>query len=151
MTVSYVNAMLPRSERQEMLDGWGFKCKCQQCALSDQENRASESRVRRIKEIERILDNIDSKDATADMGAELIQLYLSERLEIYIALAYARAALNYGGFGMREEASHFATVTLKAVALQFGPQKSSGTTPMELLAQDPPKHWSWRNRLDKPR
>ena len=145
LTISYINAQLPRAERQERLEQWGFKCKCAHCSMSDAEAEASDARLRRIAELETELDNPQSTKVTADTGAELVALYEKERLDIYLAPAYTRAALNYGLFAEEAKAREYANNAIRALTRQSGP-KAGDLPSMRMLAQDPRSHWTWGKR-----
>ncbi|EON98275.1 putative lysine methyltransferase protein [Phaeoacremonium minimum UCRPA7] len=145
LTISYINANLPRSERQERLSQWGFQCRCAHCSMGDAEAEASDARVRLIAELETELDDPFSKKVTAETGAQLVALYEEERLDIYLGPAYTRAALNYGLFAEEKKAKEYAQKAIGALTRQSGP-KAGDLPSLEALAQDPRSHWTWGKR-----
>ena len=147
LTVSYIDATLPRDERQERLRDWGFNCTCSQCAQSDLDSALSDGRVARIRSLERDLDNFAEMSVTADTGSELVDLYEKERLHIYLGAALTRAAINYALFGEAKKASEYAAAAAEAVARENGPL-AADIKPMKVLAADPKNHWSWGKRRD---
>ena len=75
LTITYVDAMLPRAERQARLHDWGFNCTCAHCAAGDADGAESDARLRRIAELEKKLDDFEDKSVTAETGAELVARY----------------------------------------------------------------------------
>ncbi len=148
LTVSYIDTMAPRAERQKKLRQWGFNCSCSQCSLSEEGVAASDERLRKIAEVEADLNDFTSPTVTAETGTRLVELYEAERLDIYLARAYTMAALNYALFGEVEKARIYAAKAAEASEREWGPA-STDMKAMRLLAEDPEKHWTWgrtRNR-----
>ena len=145
LSVSYIDATLPRDERQELLRVWGFNCTCSQCMKDELASAVSDGRVARIKSLEEDMDNFTEMHVTAETGGELVELYEKERLHIYLGPAYTRAALNYALFGDADKASQYAAAAAEAVARENGPN-AADIQPMKVLAADPRNHWSWGKR-----
>ncbi len=142
LSISYIDVTIPRAERLSRLGDWGFNCSCAQCRMGDAEAAASDANLERIKALQADLDNFAENVVTADTGAELVELYLRERLHIYLAPAYTRAAINFALFGEVEKSQEYAALAAEAATREFGPQ-AGDVQPMKALAEDPRKHWSW--------
>ncbi len=145
LTISYIDVRLPRLERQSSLSNWGFTCTCKQCSLPATEAAASDERLRLISELEKDLDRGTSTTVTADTGRQLVELYLTERLDIALGHAYTRAALNYGLFGMEKEARRYAEIAVETLKKEFG-RAHGDIAAMRKLAENPRTHWSWEIR-----
>jgi hypothetical protein len=76
------------------------------------------------------------------MGGKLVELYLEERLDAYLAPTYTRAALIYSMFGNEEKAVAFAREAVGALEREVGPH-ARDIESMRRLAEDPKGHWSW--------
>ena len=142
LTVTYVDAMLPRAQRQARLRDWGFNCTCAHCAAGEAEGAESDARLRRIAELEKKLDDFTDLSVTAETGAELVALYQAEQLDIYLGHVYTRAALNFALLGDTERASEYAALAVVAVEREFGPE-AGDIESMRMLAEDPQNHWTW--------
>ncbi|KAK4041415.1 SET domain-containing protein 5 [Parachaetomium inaequale] len=148
LTISYIYGRTPRSERQSQLSEWGFTCTCSQCTLPDLESRASDIRLRQIKELEAEIERLMSRGGGGgggmrpEMGGKLVELYLAERLDAYLAPTYTRAALIYSMFGHEEKAREYAREAAGALERETGPQ-ATDIESMRRLAGDPKGHWSW--------
>jgi hypothetical protein len=77
-----------------------------------------------------------------EMGGKLVELYLAERLDAYLAPTYTRAALIYSMFGHEEKAREYAREAVGALERETGPQ-ATDIESMRRLAEDPRRHWSW--------
>ncbi len=147
LSISYIDVSIPRAARRKRLRDWGFDCSCSQCRMSDADAAASDANLERIKQLEADLDNFTEMHVTADTGAELVELYETERLHIYLAPAYTRAAINYALFGQVRMSQQYAAAAADAASREYGPD-ATDVRPMKLLAEDPRKHWSWGKSRD---
>ncbi|KAI0836962.1 SET domain-containing protein [Hypoxylon sp. FL0890] len=145
LSISYIELMLLREERRSRLRKWGFECACSHCIMSDEEAAASDARLRRIEELERALENFNETIVTADTGAQLVELYQKERLDIYLGQVYTRAALNFALFGEEEKARKYALAAVEAVERESGPNAADAKA-MRVLAENSRKHWTWGKR-----
>ncbi|KAL8357134.1 hypothetical protein RB598_002113 [Gaeumannomyces tritici] len=142
ISLSYIDLMQPRAERQARLRGWGFDCRCRQCSLPDHAAAAaSDANVARIHELTAALDSLDGA-VTADTGRELVALHERERLHLYLGAACTRAALNFGMFGMRDEAVAYGERAIEALERQLGP-RAADIPSLKALVEDPTGHWTW--------
>ncbi|KAK4129138.1 SET domain-containing protein [Parathielavia appendiculata] len=146
LTVSYIYGKTLHADRQKQLHEWGFNCTCSQCTLPPLEIGASDNRIRQIKalenEIETLMAHPGGKGVKPEMGGKLVELYVAERLDAYLAPTYTRAALLYSMFGSEERARVFATEAMAALEREVGPQ-AKDIESMRRLAEDPKGHWSW--------
>ena len=118
--------------------------------MSDDEAAASDARLRKIEELETALENFNETIVTAETGAQLVELYKQERLDIYMGQVYTRAALNFALFGEEEKAREYALAAVAAVEREFGPNAGDARA-MRILAENPKKHWTWgKRRKGKP-
>ncbi|KAI1773279.1 SET domain-containing protein [Hypoxylon cercidicola] len=145
LSISYIELMLPREERRARLRKWGFECACAHCSMSDEQAAASDARLRRIEELEGALETFNETVVTADTGAQLAELYETERLHIYLGQAYTRAALNFALFGEEDRAREYARAAVDALERESGPG-SADARAMRVLAENPRKHWTWGKR-----
>ncbi|KAJ3565263.1 hypothetical protein NPX13_g7571 [Xylaria arbuscula] len=149
LTISYVDALQIRSERQERTrNSLGFSCTCSQCTLPKEELDASDDRIRTISRIERELSNVNSKEPSPAMIEEYIALYKTEGLDHNIAGAYTLAALNYNFLGKATLAKKCARLSAEAGRLENGPD-AGDVREMTVLAEDPESHWSWKAKADR--
>lgn len=146
LTVSYIFGKTARAERLTQLSEWGFTCQCSQCTLPTREAGASDIRIRQIKEledeIEKIMSRPGGKGVKPEMAGKLVELYLEERLEAYLAPVYTKAALIYSMFGNEKRASEYAREAVGALERETGPH-AKDIKSMEKLAENPKGHWSW--------
>ncbi|KAK1757823.1 SET domain-containing protein 5 [Echria macrotheca] len=144
LTVSYIDGLQPRAERQSRLSDWGFACTCAHCRMSDAEAAASDTRMERIQNIEGALEKMMASGSGIDprLGDELVRLLHEERLESYLGQAYTRAALLHSLVGNGDEAVRYARLAREALIREFG-ERSKDAKAMNLLAEEPEKHWSW--------
>jgi len=146
LTVSYIYGKSIRAERQSQLQEWGFTCTCSQCTLPEAEVGASDNRVRQIKEledeIETLMSRAGGKGMKPEMGGKLVELYLDERLDAYLAPTYTRAAPIYSMFGHEERATEYAREAALALERETGPH-AADIGSMRRLAENPRAHWSW--------
>ncbi len=119
LTVTYIDAMIPRAERQQRLREWGFNCTCPHCRATEAEGAASDARLQKIIELEKKLDDFSDMSVTAETGAQVVALYEEERLDLYLGHVYTRAALNFALFGETEKAQKYAEFAVGAVEREF--------------------------------
>ena len=145
ITISYIEASMPRAERQERLASWGFRCTCPRCTLPDAEAADSDARIHQIAHLREALDDPDSTEVDVDSGDRLVSLYREEGLDLYLGGAHTRAALNYALFGLHDRAREHAELAIKALETQYGPH-AGDIESMRTLARDPRIHWTWGKR-----
>lgn len=146
LTLSYMNPFEAHAVRQQhVLQSWGFKCTCRQCALPEDEIRESDARLGEIDELEAELGNFASKKASVKMVEQLLDLYRKERLEAKINGAYVLAALNYNLAGDAKNATKYAQLAVETGIIEFGPE-ADDVKAMEVLAKNPKNHFTWRRR-----
>ncbi|KAI1451728.1 SET domain-containing protein [Annulohypoxylon moriforme] len=145
LSISYIDLMLSREERRSRLRRWGFECTCSHCSMTDEEAAASDARLLKIEELEIALENFNETIVTAETGAELVELYEKERLDIYLGQVYTRAALNFALFGEEEKARKYAQAAVEAVERESG-QNAGDAKAMRTLAENPKAHWTWGKR-----
>ncbi|KAK6953087.1 hypothetical protein Daesc_005387 [Daldinia eschscholtzii] len=145
LSISYIELMLSREERRSRLRKWGFECTCSHCSMSDEEVAASDARLKKIEELEMAIENFNETVATAETGAELVDLYEKERLDIYLGQVYTRAALNFALFGEEKKAREYALAAVEAVERESGPNAADAKA-MRILAENPRAHWTWGKR-----
>ena len=88
LTISYIDVREPREMRQGQLQGWGFTCTCPHCQMSKAKSQASDARLRKIEQLKAEMESQNSTTVTAETGAEMVELYLQEKLDIYLGPAY---------------------------------------------------------------
>ncbi|KAI1474274.1 SET domain-containing protein [Daldinia eschscholtzii] len=145
LSISYIELMLSREERRSRLRKWGFECTCSHCSMSDEEVAASDARLKKIEELEAAIENFNETVATAETGAELVDLYEKERLDIYLGQVYTKAALNFALFGEEKKAREYALAAVEAVERESGPNAADAKA-MRVLAENPKAHWTWGKR-----
>lgn len=148
LTVSYIEGTIPYSERQERLVSWGFKCACHACTQDLSHISQSDARLRAISEIEDQLEEIikSGGEIPGDIGDRLVNLYVEERLDNYIAHAYTKAALLKSMVGDRDATKKYARLAVEALEREYGPDSKDGLA-MEELAEETEEHWSWGIRM----
>lgn len=105
----------------------------------------SDAQLRAIAGLEADLNNFRQTLVMPETGAELVDLYRRERLDVYMGRAYAQAALNYAAFGMEEQARSYAILAAEAIKRESG-AGSDDFVSMRLLSKSPRSHWSWKYR-----
>lgn len=149
LSVSYIDLLLPRAQRQERLHDWGFECSCALCRLDDAASAAADKRIDDILELRARLDAKDAPGVTANTGIELAILYEDEHLDTYVGQqAYTRAALNCALFAEEACAVAFAHKAMAALVVEVGEDSGAGDLEsMWRLAANPQAHWAWGLRL----
>lgn len=142
LSISYIDAAMPRRERLERLRRYGFDCACAQCSLKQAAAAASDARMHKIAHLKNALDRRGG-GVTASTGAELVALYEMERLDMYLGKAHMRAALNYALFGDVSAARREAGKALDALVREYGPL-AEDIPSMRTLAERPEEHWTWQ-------
>ncbi|KAK2066535.1 hypothetical protein P8C59_000342 [Phyllachora maydis] len=149
ITISYINTMRPRAERQERLKEWGFTCTCPLCSAPPAVVAASDGRIDLANELFLELQNYLPESRGSPQMAELvISLFEQEKLWSFINGAFTLAALEYAGAGEPWMAIKYASLSLEWSILSAGPD-SSDAIDMGKLAKDPQGHWSWMLRAKK--
>lgn len=150
LSISYIDVLLPRTERRERLHDWGFACSCSLC----RNETASIQADSRLKEIAALKKKLDSPDTVGDpdpvtpnTGIELAILYEDEGLNTIVGQqAYTRAALNCALFAEEACAVAFAHKAMEALLVEVG-ETAGDLQSMWRLAMDPQAHWAWGLRL----
>ncbi|KAK4156148.1 SET domain-containing protein 5 [Chaetomidium leptoderma] len=152
LSVSYIYGKSSRSDRQSQLHEWGFNCTCSQCTLPARESGASDVRIRQIQALEEEIEALMSSSSSSvdtsnkgirpEMGGKLVELFLAERLDAYLAPSYTRAALIYSMFGHEARAREYAGEAVGALEREVGLQ-ARDIESMRRLAENPKAHWSW--------
>ena len=80
ITVSYLKTslLLPKKERSERLDYWGFICSCKLCLLSEEESRKNDAERKRVRETLSLIQHFFqrlSQDSSWDPSS--VQMVLS--------------------------------------------------------------------------
>ncbi|KAM7211703.1 SET domain containing protein [Rhypophila decipiens] len=148
LTVSYIEGTIPYAERQERLESWGFKCACHACTQDLSQIAQSDARLKAITGIEEELEQLvkSGDDFPQDIGDRLVQLYVDERLDNYIAHAYTKAALLKSMIGNKKDAIKYANMAVEALEREYGPDTKDGDA-MRGLAERTEEHWSWGVRM----
>jgi hypothetical protein len=145
VTISDIDPRLPRAERQELhKKAKGTACTCSACTGHGNLGAVAESEanLKEIGELEAELKKERPK-ATVDMVKRLVELYKKERLESKIAATYELAAHTYNYLGHDKRAQKHAQLARQAWLLEEGPESNLAVA-MNILAQDPKGHWSYR-------
>jgi hypothetical protein len=151
LTISYINPLASRAERQARLGQWGFECACPLCAL-DGGGRREES-DRRIEAIRRVQEELTDWDrgskgsrACPQMAELLVSLYEMERLDTIMYEAYMFAALEYNAAGDAWTAVKYARLGVEWGIPMVG-EEDEEMRDLRELAEDPWGHWSWLKRV----
>ncbi|EKG13661.1 hypothetical protein MPH_09126 [Macrophomina phaseolina MS6] len=97
LTISYLDASLPRAARQRKLHAnWGFPCTCSLCSLSPPLSRASDRRLARISELARKLGDWRAGSAAGvGMALALVDLVEAEGLRASLPDAVGGGGIEY--------------------------------------------------------
>ncbi|KAH7155160.1 hypothetical protein B0J13DRAFT_219505 [Dactylonectria estremocensis] len=145
LTVTYLNPFMLRDARKRRAhNSWGFDCQCPQCSLSDALAHQSDGRLRRIDELEPMMENLE-KDITMGDIREMMEIYEKERMDIKLAGPLTLAAMNANLLGQATEAREYAKRAAEAGIIERG--ESEDVKSMRLLAKDPKGHFTWRGRV----
>ncbi|KAJ4413820.1 SET domain-containing protein 5 [Gnomoniopsis sp. IMI 355080] len=149
ITISYLDPLLPREQRQERLrKDWRFECNCDQCSLSDDEHEHSETRLKEIKWIEaKLTDYSEHRGISTGLITYLLGLYENEGLYCCLGRAYKLAALNFNGLGYEKQAKMYAELAIEALKLEKGEGAAADISDLEALIKRPNKHWTFSGRL----
>ncbi|KAK3302440.1 uncharacterized protein B0T15DRAFT_305542 [Chaetomium strumarium] len=151
LTLSYINPLMSRAERQARLRQWGFECACPLCAVDgDVRREESDRRIESIKKIREELADWDrgreSSRACPQMAELLVSLYRMERLDTIMYEAYMFAALEYNAAG-----DPWTAVKYARLAVEWGvpmvEEEDEELADVRQLAEDPWGHWSWLKRV----
>ncbi|KAF2099799.1 SET domain-containing protein [Rhizodiscina lignyota] len=138
ITVSYVDPFATHAGRQEHLSSFGFTCTCRRCT----NDAASDRTLGQIHELQGLLGNWKTRDATPEKALELIKLSESEGLDAFMDVAYGHAALAYNAVRDKKRAKEYATLAREKSGQRYGPHGRDLGMWDELM-NDPTKHWSW--------
>ncbi|KAH9820106.1 hypothetical protein DFH28DRAFT_1200861 [Melampsora americana] len=147
LTISYRDMKLPRLERQQELEHYGFECTCSVCSLPDLAARISDDRIDEMFELDAILQDwsIDSF-ATPATSERLITLFKLERMDNGIEEAYTLASLSYNSVGDAERAKMYASLALAHGIVSSGPKWEDFDSVLQ-LEREPEQHWSYKKRV----
>ncbi|KAK4443535.1 lysine methyltransferase [Podospora aff. communis PSN243] len=124
---------------------WGFHCTCAHCTMSGKQAAESDARLRAIAGLERDLETLSQMLVIPETGAQLVELYRQEHLDIYLERAYRQAALNYAAFGMVDETKLYAGLAMEA-ANATSDADGELFRVVERLSENPESHWVWNYR-----
>ncbi|TVY31706.1 SET domain-containing protein [Lachnellula subtilissima] len=162
ITITYINLLQPRSQRQEMFSSiWGFACTCRLCTSPN--SRLSDMHVSQILSLQNTLIDpssslphthdtnmilTPSSQATPEMAEQLLALYAKEHLHAALGTGHLLAAQVYNGIGDAKMAVWHAE---KAVVLGIvGTMDPEGdVAQMRELIGNPREHWSFGIRKKK--
>ncbi|KAK3044262.1 hypothetical protein LTS18_001763, partial [Coniosporium uncinatum] len=101
VTVSYLSPYMRTYERAAKIPlSWGFNCTCPSCAAARKGREASDERLNRIINIEKMLSDVSpGRRGSPAAGERLISLYEQEHFHGPIALGYTYTALEYSYIG----------------------------------------------------
>ncbi|KAF2731532.1 SET domain-containing protein [Polyplosphaeria fusca] len=156
ITDSYVPLLLSRRERQQRLDTYGFRCKCEACRVGEEEGRKSDRRRRDIKEllgelergiaVEAKEDGVGRKKAKrlAKKSAKVVGLVEDEELPEYFAKAYRYAAVFHSRTQAWENATLWAEQGLRH--MMMADSESQETKDMLQLTERCRRMWDEEQR-----
>ncbi|KAK7422049.1 SET domain-containing protein 5 [Neonectria punicea] len=145
LTVAYLDPLQPRIARQQRAhSAWGFDCQCQQCSLPGALVDKSDGRLRRLRVLEKRMENLKADITMADVR-ELLELYREERLDAKLAGVLTLAAMNANLLGRADEAREYALRAVEAGLIEKG--DGVDVKSMRTLAENPKAHFTWRGRL----
>ncbi|KAK4239850.1 hypothetical protein C8A03DRAFT_32043 [Achaetomium macrosporum] len=147
LTISYINPLMSRAERQGRLKQWGFECACPLCTLDGARREESDKRIETIKKLHEELRNWGRESrACPEMAELLVGLYQMERLDTIMYEAYMFAALEYNAAGDPWMAVKYARLAVEWGIPMAGPEDEDMGDLRE-LAENPWGHWSWLKRV----
>ena len=149
LTDSYIDFMVSREERQEMLfHNWGFRCTCRQCSMPKPLRIASDSRLRAVGKLRDELNNLEATSrADPDMAELLLSLLQQERAEVAMCEGYTHVAREYNMAGKPHKALKFAHLALES-GLLFEDECGADMRDMQhMVSSGPRAHWTWRYRI----
>ncbi|EGG02004.1 uncharacterized protein MELLADRAFT_66658 [Melampsora larici-populina 98AG31] len=176
LTISYRDMKLPRLERQQELEDYGFNCTCSLCSLPDLPARLSDDRIYEMGELDGILQDWSiHSSATPATSERLITLFKlvslstrsfwfstlyhfdsnfllvwfsldKERMDNGIEEGYTLASLSYNSVGDVERAKMYASLALAYGTVSSGPKWEDFDSVLQ-LEQEPEQHWSYKKRL----
>ncbi|KAK5653306.1 hypothetical protein OQA88_8997 [Cercophora sp. LCS_1] len=122
LTISYIPADLPTSERVAMLQlHYKFQCSCQLCSAPARTQNTSDARRERIAEIRTHLVDATDKESARRLADELLQLVDDERLGLRLKEYYNELITVFHRLGDVESTLKFAEA-----ALQWAEELSGG-------------------------
>ncbi|KAK3357621.1 hypothetical protein B0T25DRAFT_164645 [Lasiosphaeria hispida] len=150
LTLSYINPLMRREARLRKLQRtWGFKCACPLCTQEAGRAKASDARIKQIRELRGQFRSYKPESLANPQMAELfISLHEQEKLWGAMYEAYAFAALEYNGIGEPWTATKWAQLAVEWGIPAVG-EKDQDVIEMQKLAEDPWAHWSWMLRSKK--
>lgn len=144
ITVSYIDPFASHAVRQQHLSSFGFSCTCRKCTNA----AASDRRLGQINELQRVLNDWNTRDATPQKAVELIKLSEVEGLEAFLDVAYGHAALSFSSVGDEKNTKKYAEMAREKSWQRYGPS-SPDMDMWDELVQKPMSHWSWMWRKKK--
>ena len=137
---------LPTTERlRRTHKHWGFTCTCALCSSSPVQQSASDSRLRRIRELEVLIYQTHAESQTpvleqtqvdsTVLAKELLGLYEEEGLDGALVRAYDNLATAWKRKGGLKKAKMWAGKGLAAAALWPGPDSAEGVKMQKILME----------------
>ncbi|KAH8711896.1 hypothetical protein GQ44DRAFT_429944 [Phaeosphaeriaceae sp. PMI808] len=148
ITITYIDNEKDKKTRMAKLEkNWGFKCACSTCTAHKSLAVESDSRLYQITDVVQILDDWTSTSmATPEVAELLISLYVQERLDASLGLAYKHAAETYSSFGKKWEAIKYARLSAEMSMLDKG-FRDGDVQEMKKMGENPEMTWSWKKRV----
>ncbi|EGF99294.1 uncharacterized protein MELLADRAFT_68704 [Melampsora larici-populina 98AG31] len=151
LVAAYLNIQQPTETRRAYLrQHYGFECQCSVCSLPEHLIELSDSRLKQIGELSEALSDWTSTSiADTSMAENLLELYKLERLEIYMADAYATAAARYNSIKDCDKARIYASLA-SSRDIRLRGAGSEYLEDMISLRDSPEAHWTYdhRNKQD---
>ena len=146
LTISYVDPLMSRADRQAFVEKWSGKpCSCHHCTGNGDLSRLSEldSRISEINNIGQILKDPDAKGLTFDMIGRYVDLFKTDELDSRMGEAHWQAALNYNYLGEKDLAVKHCSRAIQASLVETGPEDNNEVLEMRTLISDPTNHYSY--------
>ncbi|KAB8261656.1 hypothetical protein BDV32DRAFT_148302 [Aspergillus pseudonomiae] len=149
ITISYIDTLVPYTQRQNDLANWGFECTCQLCSLAPEDRVRSDRNIQSILTYKRALDDwSEYSAATTEMAEALIELVRSELTHDAIATAYRLAAYEFNAVGHKDGALEYAfRAFTHGCAIWRKRDAESNIHDVVRIMSAPEKHWTWMKRI----
>jgi hypothetical protein len=152
VTVSYVDALLPRQERQMQLQKlFGRKCTCAKCTgggnlakISDADTTMDELLAMRMT-LDNPFDN-SGPPVTIKQLYRFLKLWEEDGLHSRLAEGYWLAAQGFNSLGYDKQAATYANRAAHAAMIEQG-ANSNDAIMMRVLAKDPTGHYTYRSAV----
>lgn len=149
ITISYFDTTKTLQDRQRFTqETLVFKCACTQCKAERKFTNLSDDHINEILLLQQALENRQIAPAEPTATAQsLVDLYEQEGLHLYLAEAYAIAALEWNGQGYEYQARSWAYRAAKAgLDVGHGAGVDEYLSEMEPLLDGARSHWSYKHR-----